>query len=83
MLHKNDIDYEVAKTLAVRVVAEEPFEEISEAHYREALEIMKQCRSIICSVREFGTMNALNEKLVQEAVRMGKSVNRSIDILHD
>lgn len=83
VLHKNDIDYEVAKTLAVRVVAEEPFEEISEAHYREALEIMKQCRSIICSVREFGTMNALNEKLVQEAVRMGKSVNRSIDILHD
>lgn len=73
VLHKNDMDYEVAKTLAVQVVAEEPFEPVSEAHYREALEIMKQCKTVICSVRTFGAMNAFNKKLAQEAKRIGKS----------
>lgn len=72
VLHKNDVDYEVARSLAAEVIAEEAFEPVSEAHIGQALECMKQCRKVICCLDTFGTMNAGNERLLQAAREMGK-----------
>lgn len=72
VLHKNDLDYEVAKVLAQEVITEEPFEEISEVHMKLAKEIMNRCTRVICSLETFGTMNRRNQLLLYEAERTGK-----------
>lgn len=70
VLHRNDVDYEVAKALAVSVISEEPFEPIGERAYQEAFQIMQSCRRVLCPVSSFGTMNEKNRKLWQEARRL-------------
>ncbi len=71
VIHENDVDYEVARALSARVIAESPFEPVSQAHVEEALAVMKTCRRVIPCVREFGTMNRGNELLLNEAEKMG------------
>jgi iron complex transport system ATP-binding protein len=72
VLHKNDIDCEVAGALAAAVIVEEAFEPVSEAHVQEALAILRTCRSVICCLDSFGTMNGANAQLLDEAKRLGK-----------
>lgn len=74
VLQENDIDYEVAKALAVRVVAEKPFEPVSEERFLEAREILTGCEKIICCVQEFGSMNRKNQELFREAERLGMEI---------
>lgn len=71
VLHKNDIDYQVAKDLACEVIAEEAFEPVSESSYQKALDRMKKCKEVICCIEEFGTMNRGNERLMHEAEKLG------------
>lgn len=71
VLHKNDLDYPVAKALAVQVVSERPYEAIREETYEEALRVMKKCRKVICCVQEFGCGNQKNKELTQWAVEKG------------
>ncbi|MDO5423658.1 MAG: ABC transporter ATP-binding protein [Eubacteriales bacterium] len=71
VLHRNDIDFEVAKALAVQVIAEEAFEAVSEEHFSQALQVLRECRRVIACTREFGTMNERNRGLLQEAERLG------------
>jgi len=75
VLHENDIDYEVAKALASAVVAERAFEPVSEKKLHEALEILRICGQVICCVPSFGTMNARNARLLEEAEQLGKITN--------
>ena len=77
VLHKNDVDYQVAKDLACEVITEEAFEPVGEAAYRKALEEMKKCTEVICCINEFGTMNRGNERLMDEAEKMGKLCKKS------
>ena len=72
VLHTNDADYQVAKELACEVITEKPFECISDAAYQKALEAMKKCREVCCPLKDFGTMNAGNRKLLEEAEKTGK-----------
>lgn len=58
ILHENDMEYQVAKALAVQVIGERPFEPVGEAAYRQALEVMENCEEVICCLKEFGTMNS-------------------------
>lgn len=67
VLHKNDIDYQVAKELAVTVICEESFEAISEEHFWQAVEVMKQCHSVKNCLAKYGTMNQKNETLLKMA----------------
>ncbi|MCD7745944.1 MAG: ABC transporter ATP-binding protein [Lachnospiraceae bacterium] len=71
VLHENDIDYEVAKSLASVTVTERAFEPVSEGAVQEALALLRGCRRVISCVPEFGTMNAGNEELLTEAKRLG------------
>ena len=71
VLHENDLDYPVAKALAVQVISERPYEPIGEAAYEEALQVMEKCRTVICSVQEFGSGNLKNADLLQHFMKKG------------
>lgn len=71
VLHTNDVDYQVASALAAQVVAEKPFECISQKNYENAAELMKQCQKVICPLKEFGTMNSANKELLNLARKLG------------
>lgn len=71
ILHENDLDYPVAKALAVQVISERPYEVIQEETYEEALRVMKSCRTVICCVEMFGSGNRKNRELAQWAAEQG------------
>ncbi len=71
VLHENDIDHEVAKALASETITERAFEPVSEEKVQEALKVLRTCSRVICCVSSFGTMNAGNAVLKEEAERLG------------
>ena len=72
VLHINDADYQVASALAGTVVAEKPFEIISDENFEKALQIMGECEAVLCPLTDFGTMNEKNKKLLAKAKETGK-----------
>lgn len=78
VLHENDIDYEAARALASCVIAETAFEPVSDARVQEALAVLRGCRSVVCTLRTFGSMNAGNRVLLQEAERLGILQEQSV-----
>lgn len=72
VLHKNDVDCQVAQDLAAEVIVEEPFEEISEESYQKAYQCMEKCEEVICCIDVFGSMNRKNQKLAEAAKCLGK-----------
>ena len=72
IIHKNDVDYEVAKALAAEVICEEPFEMITGENLVKAQNLMNRCGEVICCVDKFGPMNEGNRKLVEKARQDGK-----------
>ncbi len=72
IIHKNDVDYEVAKALAAEVICEEAFEKITEENLVKAQNLMDRCGEVICCVDKFGPMNEGNRKLVEKARQEGK-----------
>lgn len=71
ILHTNDIDYAVAKSLAVRVVETPPFEPIGAGTYDRAKKELLQCSQVYCTLTSFGSMNEANRRLMEEAGRIG------------
>ncbi|MDO4343636.1 MAG: ABC transporter ATP-binding protein [Eubacteriales bacterium] len=65
VLHENDVDYEVAKALASEVITEKAFEPIGEEAFRRAEDVIKDCREVICCLKEFGTGNKRNQELFE------------------
>lgn len=63
ILHENDVDCEVARALASVVITEKAFEPIGEEAFQKALAVAEKCSEVICSVREFGSMNEANRRL--------------------
>ena len=71
VLQENDLDYPVARALAVRVICERSFEPISEEAFQQAMDCMASCRQVICCLTSFGTVNEKNRLLMQKAKEMG------------
>jgi len=72
VLHRNDVDYQVADALAAEVIGEKPFSCISEENYQKALLVMSKCDRVICPLKDFGPMNERNRTLYEMAEKMGK-----------
>ncbi|MDE6088599.1 MAG: ABC transporter ATP-binding protein [Oscillospiraceae bacterium] len=72
VLHLHDLDYPSASALAMQVITEQDFEPISDLKINQALQIMQTCRSVICTVKQFGSMNAGNQILLKKAIETGK-----------
>jgi len=69
---ENDLDYPVARALAVDTVSERPFRAIGEAAFQRALSVMERCGRVLCPVTDFGEMNEKNRRLRQLAQEAGK-----------
>ncbi|MDE6004434.1 MAG: ABC transporter ATP-binding protein [Oscillospiraceae bacterium] len=72
IFHKHDLDYPVANALAMQVITEQDFEPIQEQTLQKAIALMKTCKSVICSVKKFGSINQKNKILFQIAKQTGK-----------
>lgn len=72
ILHENDLDYPVAKALAVEVISEQSFEPIGDAAFARAMERLASCAGVVCSLETFGTMNEKNRRLLAFAQKAGK-----------
>lgn len=72
VLHKNDVDYQVAMPLAQCVIAEEAFEEIGEGAMQQAIAVMRECEEVYQCIEHFGGGNRRNEELVRIAQEWGK-----------
>ena len=66
VIHENDIEFPIAKSLAAELITEKAFEPISDKSVSRALEAMKNCSKVICCIDDFGTMNSGNKKLLEE-----------------
>ena len=71
VLQENDVDYPVAKALAVEVIGERSFEPIGESAFARAAARMKTCGKVLCCLREFGAMNGKNRELMELAKKAG------------
>lgn len=71
VLHTNDIDYAVAKSLAAQVIPAAPFEPIDAAAYERAWDCMRLCKEVYCTIEAFGSMNEANRRLKEEADARG------------
>ena len=79
ILHKNDIDYQVALALAAKVFSEKAFCRISEERYREAYGAMMHCSCVLYTGVEFGEMNQKNKLLLKTAEEMKIPVVNSVE----
>lgn len=67
ILYKNDIDYQLARLLAVEVITEEPFRQISDETVARAVEVMKKCKRVIVTDVPVGECNKRIEELIKLA----------------
>ena len=67
ILYKNDIDYQLARLLAVEVITEEPFRQISDETFARAVEVMKKCKRVIVTDVPVGECNKRIEELIKLA----------------
>ena len=72
ILYTNDIDYHLAKRLAVQVVTEAPFSPISDAALAQARALMGACDRVIDAGFTCGPYNKRMEELIMEAKALGK-----------
>ncbi len=72
ILAENDVDYAVAKALAVETVAVPAFAPMDEGTLEKARALMAGCQSVICCLSDFGPLNEADRTLRDEAAAQGK-----------
>ena len=72
ILYTNDIDYQLAKLLAVHAVIEKPFEEISDRALKEAMALVESCKRVINAGVTIGTGNKKIAEVLKKASGLGK-----------
>ena len=71
VLHRNDIDFQLAEALASQVIAVDSFSEISDSELNHAISHMQSCDVVINCLADYGQMNQKNKVLVETAVKLG------------
>lgn len=72
ILHENDLDYPTARDLAAELVEERAYEPISEAALSRAMDVLRRCERVVCTLPAFGTFNTANQTLWRAAGAAGK-----------
>ncbi len=72
ILYTNDVDYRLARLLASEVIAEEPFQEIREETFAQALTVMKRCKRVINAGVALGVCNRRMGERLEAAGLSGK-----------
>jgi iron complex transport system ATP-binding protein len=81
VLHENDIDCQVAQSIAHKVFAEKSFSRISENRIKEALSVLNNCHYLLYSGVEFGEMNDGNRQLLEKAKLLRIPIVNAVDEL--
>lgn len=79
ILHENDVDFQLARDLAVEVLVEKSFERISDDIYQRAVNKLKACDLVINCLECYGEMNRRNKELMDAAVSIGLKVTDNAD----
>lgn len=74
ILHKNDIDYEIGRTMGIKMHIVEPFEKIEEQVFNTAIESIDKINLVVDSGCPIGTMNRKNLELITYALKANKRV---------
>lgn len=74
VIHENDIDYHVGKTIGATVISEKPFEEISKTSINRAALASVQADYIIDAGFPVGTLNKRNVDLVRRLLAQDKMI---------
>ena len=72
VLAENDVDYCVARALAVETVSVPAFASIDEGTMTRAQALMSRCEQVVCCLSAFGELNQGNRRLRDEAAVRGK-----------
>ncbi len=76
ILYENDLDYPVAKALASKVIAESPFEPVTQERLQAAKEQLEKCERVICCRENFGSLETFQRELLEYAEQLGKQIER-------
>ena len=72
ILYTHDVDWRLARLLAAEVVTEKPFHEIGDAAFNRAMELVRQCDTVIDAGVEIGPCNRRMEEVLRAAERSNK-----------
>jgi len=72
ILPENDVDFHIAQALRIDIVAEKPYNGISEEACLRALREVRRASQVVDAGFPVGEANCRNVELIREALRMGK-----------
>ena len=70
ILYTNDVDYQLARLLAVQVITAKPFTEITDDQIEAAAKVMQSCRAVVNAGVEIGEYNKKMNILIRRAAEM-------------
>lgn len=74
VLHENDTDFLIAKTIGVHTISEKPFSEIGEDAFKMAEKHMEKCAYVIDTGFPVEALNRKNHQLILNALEVGTPV---------
>jgi len=74
VIHENDIDCHVARSIGATVIGEKSFKKISNSRLRQSFALLEKAEHVIDSGFPIGSSNRRNLKLVLKALEQGKRV---------
>lgn len=74
VLHRGDVDFQIAEPICSKVIAEEPFEPIRRDNAERAFALIRAAKCAVDSGFPIGHGNLENMELLKRAVKLGKSV---------
>ena len=75
ILHRNDLDYPVARALAAELVEEAAYQPVTAGTLARALAVLERCGKAVCTLPAFGPLNEANRLLWEAAEQNGKQVD--------
>ncbi len=74
IVHENDIDYQIAKTLGLEIISEKPFSRIKEESIKKAIDYINKADFVIDSGFPIGSENMGNLMLIKYAIKAKKKL---------
>ncbi|UWD49810.1 ABC transporter ATP-binding protein [Clostridioides difficile] len=74
IIHENDIDYEIGRTMGIKLFTEKPFEPISDESFDLAIRNLNNSKIIIDTGFSVGETNKRNIDIIKEALKLDKKV---------
>lgn len=74
IIHENDVDYHIARSIGAIIVSEKSFEEISNKAFSVAAKYIEKAQHIIDAGYPVGPLNKLNLDLTLRALQLGKVI---------